>query len=186
MVAVKVDVTFPAASHALLDPLGVGVGDAGQLGDAELKAELRDELKWREAEKRVRERELENDRGWARADLRVHKIAVAQRLFVGAQRVPCRLVDSSRPPLLQFRNHQVFIGVWFHVARGVEQVSGAAHGQLGQLVRGVCTERGEAGLQLGQGWLSKAGEAIEMEEDSVGVRRPRLSRRRPLPRCCPR
>ena len=67
--------------------------------------------------------------------------------------------------------HQVFIGVWFHVARGIKEVSGAAHGQLEQLVRGVCTERGEPGLQLGQGWLGKAGEAIEMEEENrVGVR----------------
>ena len=78
-----------------------------------------------EAEERVGERELENDRCWARAGLRVHEVAVAQSLFVGAQRAPCRLVDASRPPLLQFRNHQVFIGVWFHVARGVEQVGGA-------------------------------------------------------------
>ncbi len=57
----------------------------------------------------------------------------------------------SEPPY-----SHIFIGVWFHVARGVEQVG---------------TERGEAGLQLSQGWLSKVGEAIEMkEEDRVGVR----------------
>ena len=60
---------------------------------------------------------------------------------------------------------------WFHVARGIEQVSGAAHGQHEQLVGGVCPKRGKARLQLSQGWLGKAGEAIEMvEEDRVGVR----------------
>ena len=53
VVAVKVHVPVPAASDALLDPLGVGIGDAGQLGDAELEAEPRDELQWREAEERV-------------------------------------------------------------------------------------------------------------------------------------
>jgi hypothetical protein len=89
--------------HSLLDPLGVGVGDAGQLGDAELEAESRDKLEWREAEERVGERELENDRGWTRAGLRVHKVTVAQRLLIGAQRAPCHLVDASRPPLLRFR-----------------------------------------------------------------------------------
>jgi len=57
-VEVHVPVPVPAASDALLDPLGVGVGDAGQLGDAELEAEPRDELEWREAEEWVGEREL--------------------------------------------------------------------------------------------------------------------------------
>ena len=46
--------------------IGVGIGDAGQLGDAELEAEPRDELEWREAEERLGERELQNDRCWAR------------------------------------------------------------------------------------------------------------------------
>jgi hypothetical protein len=95
-------------------------------------------------------------------DARWTRVHVSWRIDFRALRTPCRIVDASRPPLLQFRNHQVFIGVWFHVARGVEQVSGAAHGQLEQRVRGVRTERGEAGLQLGQGWLGKTREAIEM------------------------
>ncbi len=51
------------------------------------------------------------------------------------------------------------------------EVIGAVHGQLKQLVQDVCTERGEAGLQLGQGWLGKAGEAFEVAEgDRVGMR----------------
>jgi hypothetical protein len=38
MVAVEVNVPVLAARDALLDPISIGIGNAGQLGDAELKA----------------------------------------------------------------------------------------------------------------------------------------------------
>jgi len=116
MVAVKVHVPVLASRDALLDPISIGIGNAGQLRDAELKAKPRDELKRGEAEEWVGERELEHSRCRACAGMRVHEVAAAQRLLLGAQRAQCRLVNASRPFLLQFRNHKFFIGVRFHVA----------------------------------------------------------------------
>ena len=82
VVAMQVHRALAAAAEALLHSLGVGVAEVGWLRDAKLEAEPRDKVDRGEAKEWVGELGLENVCGGARAGVRVHQVAVPQRVLL--------------------------------------------------------------------------------------------------------
>ena len=104
VVAMQVDRALAAAAEALLHSLGVGVAEVGWLRNAKLEAEPRDEVDRGEAKEGVGELGLEDVCGRACASVRVHEVAVPQRVLLRAQRARRGDMDLLRPLLLQFRS----------------------------------------------------------------------------------